>query len=157
MKQIIEQIKSCPAEKVLFLGIGNEARGDDGAGPYFISVLAARSARHKYKFLDCGTLPENFTGKIKALSPELIIFVDAANFGGKKGEIRELAMKEIDGVSASPHHLPLTVVAKFLSSEMQPAPRFIFVGVQHGSFEIGDGLDAEVSHALNNFIASIML
>jgi len=153
---IIDDIRCYPQEKVLFLGIGNTSRGDDGAGPYFISALSARAARHKYKFFDCGTMPENFFGKIKALAPSLIVFVDAADYRGKKGEIRALGANEIAGMSASTHHMPLTALAKFLSAEILPAPRFIFLGVQAASLDVGGGLGGAIANSADNFVSFLL-
>ncbi|MDR0291645.1 MAG: hydrogenase maturation protease [Elusimicrobium sp.] len=154
---MIKKIKSLPAEKVLFLGIGNTARGDDGAGPYFINSLGSVSQRHKYKFIDCGVMPESFVKEIKACKPALIVFVDAADYGGEKAEIRELSLSEIDGVSASTHSMPLTLLAKFLAAEIQPAPDFLFLGVQAASVNIGDDLDNDIIHSINNLVAALVI
>ncbi|MCL2888214.1 MAG: hydrogenase maturation protease [Elusimicrobia bacterium] len=154
---MINKIKSFPAEKVLFLGIGNTARGDDGAGPYFINSLGSVSRHHKYKFIDCGTMPESFVKEIKACKPALIVFVDAANYGGAKAEIRELSLSEIDGVSASTHSMPLTVLAKFLAAEIKPAPLFLFLGIQAASINMGDELDGDIIHSINNLVAVLVI
>ena len=141
----------------MFLGIGNTALGDDGAGPCFINSLGLVSRSHKYKFIDCGTLPEMFVKEIKAASPALIVFVDAADYGGAKAEIRELSLKEIDGMTASTHHMPLTVLTKFLAEEIKPAPEFLFIGIQAASINPGDELDGDIIHSINNFVSVLVI
>jgi Ni,Fe-hydrogenase maturation factor len=51
--------------------------------------------------LEGGSAPENQTGKLRALQPELMLFVDAAHLKESPGIIQVIPLESIDGMSAS--------------------------------------------------------
>jgi len=59
-------------ERLIFIGIGNKLRKDDGAGSIIISRLKRRGIKN---VLDCGIVPENFIGKIKELILHILYFL----------------------------------------------------------------------------------
>ena len=125
------------AEKVTFIGIGNEMKGDDGVGLYIVEELmkgavegkrpfartvqgpgSSRNAGGKQlDFLIGGTTPENLTGTIKRLKPSHVIFIDAANFNGVPGEVRLIVPAEADGMGFSTHSFPMSMLCKYISDE----------------------------------------
>jgi hydrogenase 3 maturation protease len=111
-------------KRFLFLGVGNSDRGDDGIGTIVVSQL---ETEHK---LDCGPVPENYTGKIRKLSPEAIVMVDAVDFGGNPGETILTEAENAEGVTLSTHSMPLSVFCKML-----PESRIYLLGIQPQSFE----------------------
>lgn len=114
----------------MLLGIGNTLRRDDGVGNYIASRFRARG----WLVLDCGTMPENFTGVVRRHHPELLVLVDAADIGLAPGVFRIVAPDRIGDVSTGTHNIPLTHLLGFLS---ESAGRIIFIGIQPG--EVGDG------------------
>ncbi len=82
-----------------------------------------------------GSAPENITGAIIQFRPNLIIIVDAADFGGVPGELRDIDIMAGDGSpSFSTHTLPLKVIAAYLVESLQCE---VFVlGIQPVSTEI---------------------
>ena len=92
--------------------------------------------------LDCGTVPENFTSKIKQLRPELVVFVDAAEMGLAPGEFRIIPKEKIKDVSCSTHNLPLSLMIDFLQQSMDVDMPFI--GVQPALVSDGEELSSEV-------------
>ncbi len=113
-------------------------RGDDGLGPYMAQTFKADG----WETLDCGTVPENFTSKIKRLEPELIVFVDAAEMGLDPGEFRIIPKEKIKDVSCSTHNLPLSLMIDFLQHSMDV--EMPFVGVQPALVSDGEELSTEV-------------
>lgn len=108
------------------VGIGNELNGDDAAG-----VLAARALHATLKasssaeeldsgvlIIEAGPAPENFTGPLRRFQPDLVILVDAADFGAAPGTITWIDWQDVDGLSASTHTLPPTVFSEFLIHEL---------------------------------------
>lgn len=96
--------------RFVLLGIGNELRGDDGVGPY----IADNLQNPCWQAINCGTVPENFTGQIKELSPAVLVVVDAAKMGLSPGEYRVLPMEHRDTMITSTHSIPLTVTLSYL-------------------------------------------
>ncbi len=122
----------------LLVGIGNVIRLDDGLGPYMAQTFEADG----WQTIDCGTVPENFTSKIKQAKPELVVFVDAAEMDLPAGEFRVIPKEKIKDVSCSTHNLPLSLMIDFLQQSMDV--EMLFIGVQPASISDGEGLSPEV-------------
>ncbi|MEM1670347.1 MAG: hydrogenase maturation protease, partial [Candidatus Methanomethylicaceae archaeon] len=70
------------SKKLLFIGIGNNLRKDDGAGIRIVNILKRKGIKN---VLNCGPSPENYIGIIKKISPTHIIFFDAVEMGKEPG------------------------------------------------------------------------
>lgn len=117
LKEIIEG-KTC-----LVVGVGNRQRGDDGIGPYVVSRLRTKNK------MDCGNAPENFTGRMRANSPQVILIVDAVDFGGQAGGLILTKAEEAAGVSLSTHSLPLSLFCTLF-----PESSVYLLGIQPSDF-----------------------
>jgi len=100
--------------RVLVVGIGNEMRGDDGAGPALVEKL---DASREVMLLDAGTVPESFIGKMREAGADLILLVDAVDFGGRPGSIAFFQAEEIPEGWCTTHQVPLGVLMRFLGQE----------------------------------------
>lgn len=126
--------------RVAILGIGNELNGDDAAGVRVVRELAARlPATPGVLLIDGGIAPENFTGPLRRFRPDLVIEIDAALLDEPPGTTRAIDWREADGLSASTHTLPPSVLASYLVSETGCEVRLI--GIQPAR-SAGDTLDA---------------
>jgi hydrogenase 3 maturation protease len=115
--------------RVAVLGIGNELNGDDGAGVRVVRELAARlPATPGVLLIDGGVAPENFTGPLRRFQPDLVIEIDAAHLGETPGTTQVVDWREADGLSASTHTLPPSVLGHYLVSELGCEVRLI--GIQ---------------------------
>ncbi len=129
--------------RVAILGVGNELNGDDGAGVRVVRELTARlPATPGVLLLDGGTAPENYTGPLRRFRPELVLEIDAAELGASPGTAAWLDWRDADGLSASTHTLPPSVLAKFLVGEL--GCQVALIGIQPGTLEMGQGLSPEV-------------
>ena len=108
----------------VLLGVGNQGRGDDYIGSYIVSKLKTQNK------IDCGSVPENFTGRIRKLNPEVIIIIDAVDFGGKAGESIFTMAEEAKGVALSTHALPLSLFCKLF-----PESKVYLLGIQPENFK----------------------
>jgi len=129
----------------MLLGIGNLLRGDDGAGNY----VADRFRASGWLALDCGTIPENFTGTIRKEHPELLVFVDAAEMGISPGEFRIIRPDDIAAVTFGTHALPLSILIEFLSHD---AGRILFIGIQPAQTEMDQALTDAVRQGADRLI-----
>lgn len=120
---LLESIRlqaSNPDERILFLGVGQEENGDDGAG--LAVITAIRTLSHKqsrFVFLNGGAFPENQTSTIRKLSPAMVVFIDAAQMNLEPGEAKLLTLDEIGGLSASTHSLPLSTIGQYLQDDLE--------------------------------------
>jgi hydrogenase 3 maturation protease len=129
----------------MLLGIGNPLRGDDGAGTY----VADRFTSPGWIALDCGTIPENFTGTVRKEHPELLVLVDAADMGISPGEFRIIRPDDIAAVTFGTHALPLSILIGFLSHD---AGRVLFIGIQPAQTEMGQPLTGAVRQGADRLI-----
>ena len=111
--------------------------GDDGAGNFVAALIRGAG----WIALDCGTVPENFTGKVREISPELLVLVDAADMNIPPGGFRVVAPEFIDDVAFGTHALPLRLLIDYVRPY---AGRILFIGIQPEQIALGAGLSPEV-------------
>ncbi len=131
------------ARKVVICGIGNENRADDAFGVVVAEKLRKTLRNPDVVVINCGEVPESYTGVIKKHEPDAVIFVDAIEFGGKPGEIVTADPEGTLGSAASTHSLPLRVIVQYLKAELKGC-RFILVGCQPGSTALFGEMTEEV-------------
>lgn len=129
----------------MLLGIGNSLNGDDGVGCYIAQNLDTEG----WISLDCGTVPENFTGLVRRNAPDLLVLVDAADMHLSPGEYRIIPHDLIEEVGTGTHALPLSHLINFISPD---AGEIVFVGIQPESLATGDRLSEKVKNSANEII-----
>lgn len=142
--------------RTCLVGIGSDLRGDDSAG-----LLVARSLLNDKRFeraphlliVEGGPAPENHTGKIRAFQPELALFIDAAHMDEPPGTIQWIPLDAIDGMSASSHSLPLSMLAYYLNLEI--GCQVAVLGIQPQQNEISAELSFPVRVAVDEILAGI--
>lgn len=140
--------------RVAILGVGNEMNGDDGAGVSVVRDLAARTPRPPGVLLiEAGAAPESYTGPLRRFKPDLIIEVDAAMLGGAPGATAWLDWREADGMSASTHTLPPSVLATFIQADL--GCEMTILGIQPERVEMGTGLSPAVASAVRELAGRI--
>lgn len=133
--------------RVAFLGIGNELNGDDAAGVWLSRrLLSLKISCDRLLFFDCGQVPENSLSTLRKFRPDLVVLMDAADFGGEPGEVRWIDPQATTGFSASSHTLPFSVLSKYLIKELGCVVRVL--GIQPLSLEFDAGLSSAVKNSL---------
>lgn len=140
--------------RVAILGVGNEMNGDDGAGVCAVRELAARKPIPPDTLLiEAGAAPESYTGPLRRFNPDLVIEIDAAILGGEPGATAWIDWREADGLSASTHTLPPSVLAKFLRADI--GCEVSIIGVQPARVEMGSGLSPAVAQAIRQLAGQL--
>jgi hydrogenase 3 maturation protease len=128
--------------------------GDDGAGVMVVREVAARmAATPGVLLIDGGTAPENFTGPLRRFRPDLVIEIDAADHGEAAGTAAWLDWQDADGLSASTHTLPPSVLASFLSTEL--GCRVSLIGIQPATLELQESLSSAVNATVSRLAAQL--
>ncbi len=134
-------------KRVALIGVGNRDRGDDAFG----SLLAERvESSVRLVSIDCEEVPENFTGVIRQTRPELVVFVDTLDFGGRPGETVLAAPSTLTEDRFSTHRPSLGLVMDFVAKETGAEVRLL--GVQPRSIELATAMTPEVEQTLNNLV-----
>ncbi len=137
-------MKKILKNKVVIIGVGNILRGDDGLGPKFIELLKD-FASDKFIPIDAGEVPENYTGKILKLSPDVVLFVDAVEIGESPGTVKIIPPSILKEDTLSTHKLPLGFVMKYLENE---GIKSFLIGIQPVQTEFNTDLSISIKSLL---------
>ena len=143
--------------RLAIVGIGNTLRSDDAAG-----VLVARALKasrllpdpQPVLVMDAGHAPENATGDLRAFAPDIVLLIDAVEMGEQPGAIRWVEMDEIEGMSASTHSMPLSMLASYLNWELKC--EVTLLGIQPRTNEVGETVSVEALRAVNAVTGEIV-
>jgi hydrogenase 3 maturation protease len=136
--------------KVVVVGIGNTLRGDDGAG----SLVAHRlKARHPDVVFDAAQAPENYLAPIRRAAPDVVVLVDAADFGGLPGEVRTATTEDVEGSMMGTHAAPLSMFMRVLKEDT--GADVVLLAVQAVTTELGQGLSDEVAEAVDGLVSRL--
>ncbi|WP_456366524.1 hydrogenase 3 maturation endopeptidase HyCI [Thermococcus sp.] len=144
-------------KRIVICGIGNDIRGDDAFGVLVAERLKDVIKNPNVLIINCGEVPENYTGKIKEFSPDLVVFVDAVDFKGDVGEYIIADPEGTIGEAVSTHGLPLKFVTGFMKTLIKAD--FVLIGCQPGStglFEEPSELIKERAERLAELLARIL-
>jgi hydrogenase 3 maturation protease len=84
----------------------------------------------------------------------VILLIDAAEMGEQPGTIRMIDMDEIEGMSASTHTLPLSILAKYLVFELKC--QLALIGIQPASTVVGEEVHPKVLRAVREIVEHIL-
>jgi len=136
--------------KVVILGVGNTLMGDDAAGPLVCERMAGRSSA---VVIDAGTVPENYIAPIRRAAPDVLLVVDAVDFGGVLGQIRVFDPAEICAFAFGTHALSFHLFLDKLQRERPIDVRLI--GIQAGPRELGGRVSPAVHRAIEMLAAGL--
>ena len=132
----------------LLLGIGNPRHGDDALGPVF-----ARAFRHPdWRTVNAAVAPENFTGLVRRLHPDLLVLLDAADLGQPPGTLRRLEPAAIRAGEFGTHAGSIGHVAEYLA---ECAGRVVVLGIQPADLRPGARLSPPVRAALRSLATAL--
>ena len=143
------QLKSYTKDQLVFVGLGNPMRGDDGSGLIFLRLLAESGQYSRSCFIEAGTNPENDLQKIVDFKGKAVIFIDAADFNGTPGEIRWLDKDSLTRLQISTHAYSITLVERYIL-HFHPYV-FFYLGIQPESKHFGEGLSETLARSVHSF------
>lgn len=130
--------------KIVFVGIGNTLKGDDGCGPVFIEKIKGKV---KAVCIDAGATPENYTGKIIKEKPDTIILIDAVHLDKKPGEYEIVQKSDIEKHGFTTHDISPNIVIEYLEKETNA--QIYMIGIQPLSLNLGEPVSEPVVQAIN--------
>lgn len=111
----------------LMLAVGNSMMGDDGAGPMLFDLMQ-HTPINGWVAINGGSSPESVSHQVRALKPQRLLIVDAADIGLAPGEIRVIDPDDIaEMFIMSTHNLPLNFLIDQLKEDVG---EIIFLGIQ---------------------------
>ncbi|MBX7076845.1 MAG: hydrogenase maturation peptidase HycI [Methanobacteriaceae archaeon] len=137
------------------MGVGNELKADDGLGPYFIQILSQDlKDKPQITLINAGSVPENFTGKIRKENPTHIILIDAVLMEEAPGYTRLIKKEEIKNMGISTHSMPLSYLINYL--ELEKTYNICFIGIQPADLSLKLELTPEVKESTEELKNNIL-
>lgn len=119
---------------------------DDGVGVYVAERIKPDS-RVSILVVEMGI--ENYIGKINALAPDILIIIDACDFGKDPGFLSLAKASEFMEITTNTHNISLRKL-----SELFVMPVYI-LGIQPADIGFGEGMCNEVIKAANRIVELI--
>ena len=136
MKELLKKLlfKLRLAEKIVFIGIGEEKLSDDGVGPYIISELLNYSSG-KYLFINAGIDPMSRIDDIIQFQPSHLVLIDTCTLNKPSGTVAIIERENIkESVPISSHTIPIHIVVDLLIEKLSDLEVFM-IGIVPESLE----------------------
>lgn len=146
MLRKLDRLLDGPHKKILFAGIGNVLRSDDGAGVYICRHLEPAPSR---LVLPVETSIENYIGKINRSGADVLVLVDCVDFQRAPGYHDLLPVEELLDITVHTHNISLKKIA-----ELFHMPAYI-LGIQPADTSFGEELSGPVREAADSIIQII--
>lgn len=158
MKSIEEFLKSTLHEsgRSVILGVGSVLMADDAAGVMITDTLCERFGENvgdRVFIVSGGNAPECLTGVIKAIEPDTVLIIDAADIKGSPGDCIDIHPSVVCGVSFSTHMLPLKVMLEYLQKEV--GCKTVILGIQPESLEFAGDMTPQVRETVDELIQTL--
>lgn len=134
------------AGRLLFVGVGNVLKSDDGVGVVISRQIIERPG---ILTLTVEVSIENYIGKINSLEPEVLVIIDCMDLGHNPGTYHLLSLDKVDDITFNTHNISLGRLGDFFK-----APTYV-LGIQPQSLEFGDKLSPSVEYAAREIIQKI--
>ncbi|MFO7721631.1 MAG: hydrogenase maturation protease [Bacteroidales bacterium] len=131
---------------ILIIGIGNQLRSDDGAGPRIIDKLHPSTA---VSLLNAETNIERYITPIKESGAGLLLFIDCMSFGKPPGYCGLLPIDLIRDYTFHSHNISLNRIRDFFDT-----PAFV-LGIEPASLKVGEHLSENVRKSVESLIAQL--
>jgi hydrogenase 3 maturation protease len=149
--RLLQHLRSLSPAATLIVGIGNELKGDDAAGPYLCRLLSGKIGT---QVIDAGTVPENYIGPIAKKAPRNVILVDAIDFGAAPGTIALFEIDMLHSCAISTHALSLRLFVESVRSRIDAD--FCVIAIQPAHVRLAQPLSHKVHLALDDLAAALI-
>ena len=135
MKTNLENILNDGSKKILFVGVGNVLRRDDGIGVYITKRI---KETNWVQTLVVEVSLENYIKKIRDNKADLLILVDCIYFNKKPGYADIVRVDDINEYTMYSHNLSLKSIAEFFTLDV------FVLGIQPADLRVGEEMTSEV-------------
>ncbi|MFC1755655.1 hydrogenase 3 maturation endopeptidase HyCI [Thermoproteota archaeon] len=132
------------SKKLLFVGIGNPLRGDDGFGPELINRIEGKI---KADCINAEMTPENYIGKIVKAGADVVILIDAVSMDEAPATIKLISEDQIPEYGFSTHNMSPKLMIENIKSQISTF--IVMIGIQPQKLEFGDSISESVEKELS--------
>jgi hydrogenase maturation protease len=146
VKQKIRSILENKEKRILFTGVGNLFRNDDGVGVYIASAIKERD---NISTLLAEVSIENYISKINSISPDILVITDCLDFNREPGYVDIIPVSETKEFTVSSHNISLKRISLYLKMKVY------VLGVQPADLRVGEHLSEPVKESADKIIGII--
>lgn len=142
----LTSLLSDPSRKILFAGIGNLLKQDDGAGVYISTRI---SERDHIKVITPEVSIENYIGKINSIDHDILVIIDCVDMKMPPGSVDLLPVDKVNDLTFNTHNISLNKLSGFFTKEV------LILAIQPETIAFGENLSYIVHEACNKIIELI--
>lgn len=146
MPENLTDLLSDKNRRILFVGIGNILRQDDGAGVY---VSTRINETENIKVLTPEVSIENYIGKINSIDHDTLVLIDCADIKKPPGRWELIPVKQVNDLTFNTHNISLKRLSEFFKNEV------LILAIQPETIAFGENLSYIVKEACNQIVALI--
>ena len=133
-------------KRILFVGIGNVLKSDDGTGVYISNRILPRG---NIEVITVETGIENYIGKINSIEPDILILIDCVDMKLPPGSVKLLEVCQITDHTFNTHNISLKRLSEFF-------PMTVFIlGIQPVNVDFGENISYIVKDISDKIINQI--
>lgn len=148
MPEELQNLLQNSDKRILFVGIGNLLKTDDGVGVYISSGIRNTS---RISALTVEVSIENYIGKINSLDPDILVLIDCVDMKSSPGYCKLMQVSQIEDLTFNTHSISLRRLSDFFKMEVY------LMGIQPEKVDFGENISyivKEEADKIINFINS---
>lgn len=131
MPEELKNLLRNDGKKILFVGIGNLLKKDDGVGVYISSVIINR---RNIEALTVEVSLENYIGKINRIDPDILVLIDCVEMGSVPGTSKLMSVSQLDDLTFNTHNISLKRISEFFKMPVY------LLGIQPEKIDFGENM-----------------
>ncbi len=146
MSDKLAELLSDKDRKILFVGIGNLLRQDDGVGVYISTRIKERK---NIKVITVEVSIENYIGKINSTEHDTLVLIDCADIKKAPGSFELMPVDKVMDMTFNTHNISLKRLLEFFRNDV------LILSIQPEKVGFGENLSYIVQDAGNKIIELI--
>ena len=142
----LNKLQSQKDKKILFVGIGNLLKMDDGVGVYISKKIKDKD---NISSLTVEASIENYIGKINSLNPDILVLIDCVDMKSSGGTFKLFGINQIHDLTFNTHNISVRRLSEFFRM-----PVYI-LGIQPEKIDFGENISYLVKNVANSIIKQI--
>jgi hydrogenase maturation protease len=142
----LNELKSQKDKKILFVGIGNLLKMDDGIGVYISKRIKNKGS---VLSLTVEVSIENYIGKINSLDPDILVLIDCVDMKSVAGTFKLLSIRQIQDMTFNTHSISLKRLSEFFRM-----PVYV-LAIQPEKIDFGENISYLVQNVADKIIKQI--
>jgi len=142
----LQTIFANKSRQILFVGIGNALKSDDGIGIYICRNIIQKD-NVSVLIVESGI--EKFVGKINSIAPDILILVDCTDFQKEPGTCELISLDMLADFTMNTHTISIKRISEFFKMEKY------LLGIQPLNVKYGEEFSPVIKKAADQLVITI--